>query len=411
LTQSFTIPYHAWYGDDDLTLTFPDSWKIHYCPPSDAPELSDSEIKHALSSPIETPPISDLAKGKNNAVIVVEDISRPINWRSVLNLIIKELEKANITKDKITLILALGAHRPMNRNDCLKKLGPEIVNEINIENHHPYENLVFLGKSSQGTPIHINKTYYNADLKIACGTVVPHPLAGFGGGAKIILPGISGIETLAANHKAVERGVGVGIGIVTGVRKDIEEIGEKVGLDFSINAVSTMNRKIAGLFCGHFISAHRKAMELAKQTYSTKIPGIIDIGIFNMYPEDLELNQSQFKAFNFLLGLKKKMLKRKGSIVVTSACTEGRGYHSLMAETGAKLYKNLEENLMWKAVYKRNQILYYSENINRFDVLHFFPKNTFFSKEWDKIIDKLTEIHGDSPIAAIIPSSIQLSGI
>lgn len=200
------------------------------------------------------------------------------------------------------------------------------------------------------------------------------------------------------------------IGFVTGARKDIEDIGEKVGLDFSINTVSTSRRKIAGIYCGHFIAAHRKAMELAKKVYSTKLPeDLIDIGIFNMYPEDLELTQAQFKTFNFLFSLKKKILKKKASIVTTSACTEGRGYHSLLAETGSKLFKNLEEHTLWKAAFNRNQLLFFSENINYSDILHFFPKNTFFSKKWEDIIKKLTELHGDSPNVGIFPTSIQLS--
>jgi len=409
VTQTFTVPYGAWYDDKNLKLTFPDSWTVHYCPPADAPEVSEKDIIEALSNPFGSPTISELAKGKNNAVIVVEDISRPIDWRIILNLVIRDLEQANISKDNITIITALGAHRPMTRTDCLKKFGPEVVNEVNIENHHPYENLIELGESSNGTPIHVNKTYYNADLKISCSCVIPHPLAGFGGGAKIILPGISGIETLAANHSVIERGLGVGIGFVTGARKDIEEIGEIIGLDFSINTITTMKRKIAGIFCGHFIDAHRKAMDLGKKVYSTKHPGIVDIGIFNMYPEDLELAQSQFKAFNFLFSLKKKLLRRKGAIVITDACSEGRGYHSLMAETGSKLYKNLGDNLIWNVGYKRNPILYYSEKINRADLFHFFPERTVLSKSWDGIIEKLTEIYGNSPSIAIFPTSIQLS--
>ena len=108
-----------------------------------------------------------------------------------------------------------------------------MIDKIKYENHHPYENLVYIGDSYKSTPIYINKTYYDAEVKIAIGSVVPHPLAGYGGGAKVVLPGLCGIQTLEANHKAGIRGIGVGLGIVTELRKDIEDTCKKVGLDFS----------------------------------------------------------------------------------------------------------------------------------------------------------------------------------
>ena len=119
---------------------------------------------------------------------------------------------AGITNDNITLIYALGAHRPINRQDSIKKVGLKIIDKIKIENHHPYENLVYIGDSYKATPIYLNKTYYDAEVKVAIGSVIPHPLAGYGGGAKVVLPGLCGIQTLEANHEAGVRGIGIGLG-------------------------------------------------------------------------------------------------------------------------------------------------------------------------------------------------------
>jgi nickel-dependent lactate racemase len=409
MVQSFKIPWAAWYGDKELLLEFPDSWDIKSFNMKDANEISKEEIEIAINNPFRTPTLKKLAEGKQNAVIVVEDISRPSSLEVILNIVLEELNDGGIDDAKITLIYALGSHRPLDRRDSIKKVGLNIVNRLNIENHHPYENLVYIGGSKVGTPIYLNKTYYNADLKIAIGTVIPHPLAGFGGGAKLILPGISGIKTLEENHKAGIKGIGVGIGIVTELRKDIEDVCKKVGLDFSINIVSTMRRGIAGVFSGDFIEAHRKAMELAKVVYSTNlVPDLnLDIGFFNLYPEDTELSQA-IKGFNLIFS-SKGLIKSNGAIIFLTAASEGRGFHSLQAETGSKLYKNWGEITWFKSLLKNRNFGIFSENINLEDVLHFYPSKSIFKKNFKEMVIALEKIYGESPKVGIFPCSNQLS--
>lgn len=408
MVQNFEIPWAAWYEDKEFNLEFPDSWEIDVYRMKDAPELSQEEIETAINNPIATSQLKELAEGKENVVIVIEDISRPTRMEVILNLVLSQLNDAGIPDNKITILIALGAHRPMNRQDFIKKLGESIVDRINIENHHPYENLVYIRDSEKGTPIYLNKTYNDADLKIAIGTVLPHPLAGYGGGAKIILPGICGMQTLEANHKAGVRGIGGGIGFVTELRKDIEDVCGKVGLDFSINIVSTVKRGIAGIFAGHFIEAHRKAMDLAKEVYSTEIPQDLnlDIAFFNLYPEDTELNQFS-KGFNLLLS-SKSFLKSKSAIVLLTACSEGRGYHSLLGETGAKLFQNWGDSTLFKGKVGKKNFCIFSPNINQADIDHLFPSKTIFRKEFKEMITALEGIYGKSPKAGIFPCSNQL---
>ncbi|NVM37204.1 MAG: nickel-dependent lactate racemase, partial [Candidatus Lokiarchaeota archaeon] len=363
MVQIFKIPWAAWYGDEDLDLEFPDTWEVKLFKMKDAPEISKEEIETSINNPVRSPTLKEIAQGKQNAVIVVEDISRPTSMEIILNVVLTQLNTVGIQDENITIIYALGSHRPLDRRDSIKKLGLDIVDRINIENHHPYENLIYLGESQMGTPIYVNQTYYDADLKIAIGSVVPHPLAGYGGGAKIILPGVSGIETLHANHVLAVKGSSGGIGFVTELRKDIENVCKKVGLDFSINIVSTMRRGIAGIFAGHFIEAHRKAMELAKEVYSTEMPTNLDldIGFFNLYPEDTELFQA-IKGFNFIFS-SKTFLRRYSAIIFLTAASEGRGFHSLQGETGAKLYQNWGDSIIFKGFMKKKNFGIFSPNI------------------------------------------------
>ncbi len=401
------IPFGAWIECPDFTLTFPDSWKVETYPIQDADDISQEAIKTAVMNPIGSKSLSELAKGKKNAVIVIDDMTRLTPTHRIMPYLIEELKNNGISEKDIVIITALGAHRPLIRADLLKKLGEEIVNTMNIQNHQPYENLVDLGKTENGTPVHVNKTYYETDLKISVSGVIPHPLAGFGGGAKIILPGVCGIETLAANHRAGMEG-GSGLGYVTPAREDIEATAKMVGLDYSINVILTMRGGIAGVFAGDFIDAHRKAIELGKKVYATRTPEPgVDIGVFNLYPEDSELNQA-LKGFNFILA-SKKFLNREATVLFTSACTEGRGYHALMAETGAKLFTNWGDHMIFKAVISRKRnFAFFSPNVNRADIEHLYPTTTIFSRTWNDMVNKLQEIHGVDVRVAVFPCSLQV---
>ena len=376
---------------------------------AEAQELSDDAIRESILNPIGAPRLSDLAKGKEKVVIAIDDMTRTTQISRIFPYVLEELTKANIHKEQIKIIAAVGAHRPMNREDFLLKLGEPIVNTIEIENHHPYENLTNVGNSSKGTPIDVNSTYLNAELKIAIGGVIPHPLAGFGGGAKIILPGVCGIQTLEANHAAGMKGEGAGIGRMTDIRRDIEEVVERVGLDFSVNVLLNERGKLARIFSGHFKAAHRKAMEEAVQFYSTKVTLNNQICFFNSYPEDSELNQAQYKPFNFLMTSPNNMLDRRGAIVIMTSSYEGRGYHSLLSETGSKLYRNLIESVVWRAFVKKRKVYLFSPNVNIYDKNHFFPESVEFFTKWSSLIEQLERDFENSPKAAVFPCSIQIS--
>jgi len=406
MTQTYKIPWGAWYLDTDLTLKFPDSWQIKKFDINNPEPIKNiEEIKNRLDVPIGSPSLEKISKNKETAAIDVDDISRPTKAENILKLILNELNGNGISDDNIDIIFANGAHRPMNRFDFLKKVGEEILKRVNIENHHPYENLKFLGNSKKGTPIFINKTYYKAEVKISVGSVLPHPLAGFGGGAKMILPGICGIDTLESNHKAGVRGIGIGLGIVTELRKDIEDAVRKIGLDFSINIVPNIDRENAGIFSGDFIKAHRKAMEFAKSIYSLSLPPNLnlDIGFFNLYPEDTELSQA-LKGLNLVLS-SGKLIKRKGAVILTTASSEGRGFHSLQGETGGKLYQNWGETVIFKGILRRNTFGIYSPNINWADVRHYYPDRTIFRKDFNAIVETLENLYGSDMRVGIFPSS------
>ena len=136
-----SVPWGLWYGKTPFEMTFPDEWKVTRCAMRDGPDISDTQIEEAFLHPIGTQPLSELAKGRKNAAIAVDDMTRPTQAYRILPILLRHLEKAGLSRKDVTIVIALGAHRSMDKKDMVKKLGEEIVQTMSIYNHHPYEHL------------------------------------------------------------------------------------------------------------------------------------------------------------------------------------------------------------------------------------------------------------------------------
>ena len=150
------IPWAAWYGKAPCRLEFPDSWDVQVCPMRGGKDIGDEGIRRALADSIGAPPLREYAKGRESAAILVDDLSRPTPAFRLLPYVLEELRHAGIGEDRVKIIAAVAAHRPLTRDDFLKKVGPEIVERMQVLNRNAYENLEFLGYSSRGIPISLS---------------------------------------------------------------------------------------------------------------------------------------------------------------------------------------------------------------------------------------------------------------
>jgi nickel-dependent lactate racemase len=391
------VPWGCWYGDERLELDFPPGYGVQVNGIQDPPVLSASEIETAIVSPIDSPSLAELARGARNAVIAVDDISRPTPVADVLPALVAEI--AAIPERHITILVALGAHRPLVRAELEKKLGAEILGRFNVEQHHPYENLVDLGRSKRGTPVKLNRTFIEADVKITVGGVLPHPYMGYGGGAKIIVPGLAGIETLQANHQPAVTGITGGLcNPEAEARHDIEDIALAAGLKFSCNAVVNARREIAGFYCGHPVTAHRAAARFCRQIYATEAPGApYDVVVLNAYPKDTELLQAG-NTLNCYRSAKRELAKEGGTIVITAACSTGRGYHSLHGKD-MRLYRSPSA----KPFLEGRDVVVFSPNLNRRDFEVSFWSQYRFATSWSQVVDYLCEKHGSGASVGVFP--------
>jgi nickel-dependent lactate racemase len=402
------IPWQAWYGDNNFCLEFPDNCDVRVYGIQDVGKLRTDDIREAFAKPIDTLRIRELAKDKSSVVIAVEDITRPSWLGEILSIVIDEVKIAGVVDDKIKIIISTGAHRPLIRDELIKKLSMGIVDRFDIYNHNPFEGLVDIGTTFGNVKVKINRFFIEADLRIVIGTVIPHAFAGFSGGAKLVLPGLAGIDVLTRSHKFVMMGLRGGIGVVDGnkFREEIEEIVKNnIGVDISVNLVVNANRELIGVFVGDIITAHRVAVDMAKDVYSTDVPDDeVDVVVLNAYPKDMEILQID-NAFGIIRSCRSDIIKHNGMVILTSACTLGRGYHALF-EPGMQLYKPPVK----RRFLKDRDVLVFSPNINKYDFRILFWDGYMFLKEWRDVIEILQKRYPEGCSIAVFPyGAIQIA--
>jgi nickel-dependent lactate racemase len=403
------VPQQAWYDNDELELQFPASWDVTTCymRGHNRPPLSEHGFREAFANPIGTKPIRDLARGKSEVAILFDDMSRPTRVAEIVPYLLEELGAAGVKDDSIRFIAALGTHGALTRVDFAKKLGEAVLGRFPIYNHNPYENCTFLGNTSRGTPLVINSEFMACDLKIGIGSILPHPLTGFNGGGKIILPGVASMESIAYNHgtltaEAMARGEDIGTWIgkfeENELRLDVAEAARMAGLDIKIDAVINGRGATVALFVGDPTSAHIEGVKLAKEVYATKPVEGQDIAVMNTYAKASE-------AF-LALPLSSRLLQGgAGDLVLIANAPEGQVTHYLAGAFGRKT-----GGRFW---FPRTSL---PPNVNRLIVFTpcidiagsawvATPESIVWAETWPEVLERLTETHGDSARVAVVPDA------
>ena len=376
----YTVPF---YGERSYTFELPDVWKVNVAETAKAAALSAEEIRQAFASPLECEPLRDLARRGQSAVVIVEDISRPAPTHLLVPLVVEELLAAGIPERRIKLISALGAHRTQTGAEFRAKMGKEMVERFEVLNQNIYENLTYLGKTSSGTPVYVNRYVAEADIKVGVGGMVPHLNAGFGGGAKIVLPGVCGMETIAHHHRQF-------ISLLPGqvepndFRQDLEEVGRIAGLDFSVNAVINDRREIAGLFVGDMVAAHRAGSRFARELYTAKVLHDVDVVIANAYPLDIDLVQGQKALWNGA----GNTAREGGTLVLLGRLPEGVGYH-LLEGKGGRGWRDIDEQDVWPG----RRVIVCSENISYWEASQTFSTAVEVYHSMDRVIEALSPVY------------------
>ncbi len=294
----------------------------------------------------------------------------------------------------------------------MKKLGEDVLKRFPVYNHSPFDNCVYAGTTQSGTKLYINAEVMRCDLKIGIGSIVPHIMAGFGGGGKIVLPGVASYETVVALHSGREAaGQGKFKDTVTGMgawegnprRKDIDEAAEIVGLDMIINALVNGWGETAGIFAGAPGPAYAAALAAAQGHYLTKAAKDMDIVIANTFAKANEAVSGLLVAFP-------SVKQSGGDIVLIANAPEGQMTHYLMGPFGNEIGGKLQ--LRMKPPANVNRLIIFSEypELASRNYLEDTGRVVMMDK-WAEVLKMLQERHGAGTKVAVYPNSdIQYGG-
>jgi nickel-dependent lactate racemase len=400
----FQLRWRSWHGDEPLPLEFPVDHDVAVYPPRDAPDLGEEGIREAFAAPIGSQRIGELVRGRRSAVVVVDDIARPTPAARVIPPLIAELHEGGISDRRITFLMALGCHRAMTRSEMVRKLGEDVVRTYQVLNHTPYEHLVRLGETSRGTPVDVNGYYAEAEARIGVGQISPHGGPGWSGGAKVVIPGVAGIETIIANHKPGRLKKGLAMIDGNEWRADMEEAGQLARLDAIVNVVVNSRRGIAGLYVGDPVAAHRQGVRRAWEVMSTRLPPEpVDIGIFNQYPKDTEFMHLSH-ALHVVNSAPRPVVRQGGTMVVLSASSDGFGFHTLEAP-GMRHGPTRPHPL-----FEPYRLVVMCPTLNRAQLPPNLPVGTQLVPDWDGVLGALKEHHPYGGSVAVFPcGAIQIA--
>ncbi|MEM3028092.1 MAG: nickel-dependent lactate racemase [Candidatus Bathyarchaeia archaeon] len=328
------------YGQGTLSVEIPSRNLRTLVEAKSMPWLEEASFQSALSkaldNPVGTLPLSQIASKGKKVAIIIDDHERPgTPTARMLTPIIERLVDGGLRFEDIEVVMATGTHEKPAKEQVMAKVGPELSNRLKVHAHYALEkeSLSFLGVSRLGTPIWVNRHVSEADVRIGVGGIVPHPWAGYGGGGKIIMPGVSAWEAVGKHH-LLALSEESRIGKIEGnpFREDAEDIARSVGLDFIVNAVLNDRRETVAFFAGDFIKAHRLGASLSKHIFENPSASKVDILIMAYGPRDETLWQIIGNAFTLVLA--EQVVKRGGTVILIASCHEGiyrfgKGIHHL----------------------------------------------------------------------------------
>jgi nickel-dependent lactate racemase len=314
------------YGKTEVCARIPTRNFLGSIEPKEKSGVADSraEIERALSQPIGTARLKDIAKAGDKVAIVVDDSTRATPSYLMIPPLLDELNQAGVKDEDVTVIFGCGTHRPVTPEEKKRLIGKEALQRVQAINHdYEAEDQVFLGKTSQGTEVHVNKVFAEADVKILAGDINLHYYAGYGGGRKGVLPAVSSAETIQQNH-AMLLHPKASTGVLDGnpVHKDMTEAAKLANVDFILNIVTNSKKEVVKAFAGDLEQAFLEGVKLVDEMYKVPIEQRANIVVVSAggYPHDINLYQASKGIHNSV-----EAVKRRGVIVLVAECPEGHG--------------------------------------------------------------------------------------
>jgi len=321
---NFSLPY----GETQLSFQIPSTIKVDFLTPAASEPISHplEAIYTALLNPVACKKL-EFYKDATSIGIAINDKTRPVPQPNPLYPLLDHLDALGVDREKISLFVGSGTHTPMTASEL-----PRIVDEAVIQNYrivvHDCDQspMVDLGQTAFQTPIQINADFYSCDVKISVGNIEPHHFMGFSGGVKTAVIGLASRETINLNHAMLShQQAKSGTYHLNPMRQDIEEMGRKAGIYYSLGTVLDEDKRIIQIFFGNPATVMKKAIPFIRQTFGVSVPSQYDLVIASPggAPKDINLYQAE-KGLTHAA----RITRNGGWVILLAACPEGSGSRS-----------------------------------------------------------------------------------
>lgn len=367
------------------------------------------EVRRALGNPIGSPCLCDIVKPGEKIAIITSDITRPMPTHIVMPLLLEELYSAGVNAEDITLVFALGSHRNHTEEEKKRLAGEKAYREIRCIDGNP-EDYVHMGVTAHKTPVDIVRPVAEADRRICLGNIEYHYFAGYSGGAKAIMPGVSTRVAIQNNHSLMVNELACAGNITNNpLRKDIEEAADICGIDFILNVVLDEHKEIIKAVAGDAVKAHREGCGFLDNLYQIEISERADIVLVSQggAPKDLNLYQTQKALDNA-----KHAVKDGGTIILIGSCEEGFGEKTfeewmLQAEKPEDLIERVKQNFELGG-HKAAAIAMVLKHADVYLVSHMQPDlvRKIFMQPYTNIqnaFDEAVRKHGENATVLVMP--------
>ncbi len=370
------------YERKKIDFSLPKGWNL--ISNQDKPPIAGvsnplQEIKRALDNPIGSAKIEEIARPGMEVVILFDDLQRPTPAHLALPEILDRLNKAGIPDDRISAICAMGTHPIPTMEQLENKVGKKVFSRlqgrINPHNPHASDNVI-IGKTRRGTLVEVNRRVAFADLIMGVGECMPHPIAGFGGGCKIVMPGVCSYRSVADHHFTWMRHRNSRVNLTDGnfFYEEIVDAGRLSRLAFKLDFIINEKKEIVRAFAGDPVEEHREASNYAASLYSVPMPKLADVTITSAFPMEVGVQSTKSLV---MAGF---CTRSNGAIIWVAPQKEAGPIMPLIKEMGSLesagdfhrrlIEGNVPDHLRSFGISYIMQVVYFKELAEKFDVIH-----------------------------------------
>jgi nickel-dependent lactate racemase len=374
--------FYVNYAGEKIAFSIPSGWHVisgEDKPP--VPGVADplEEIKQALDNPIGSDPIEALARPGMEVVVLFDDLQRPTPVHIALPEVMDRLKRAGIPDERIYAICAVGTHPIPSMEQLKDKVGKEACARLQgrIASHDPHaSDNVIIGRTHRGTLVEINQRVARADLIIGIGECMPHPIAGFGGGYKILMPGVCSYRSTAEHHYAWMRHRNARVNLLEGnpFYEDIVDGGRLGRLAFKLDLIINEKKEVIRAFAGNPGAEHTEASHYAQSLYAVPLPKLADVTIISASPMEIGVQASK------ALDMAALCTRSGGAIIWIAPQKEAGPIMPLIKEMGSPesasdfhrrlIEGGVPEHLREFGISYIMQVVYYKHKAEQFAVFH-----------------------------------------